>query len=63
MAVRYEDGGLEVEVRDDGRGETNGDGSGHGLLGMRERALLLGGELEAGPAPGGGYAVTARFPL
>src|SRR5438105_472449 len=63
VAVRYEDGGLEVEVRDDGRGETNGDGSGHGLLGMRERALLLGGELEAGPAPGGGYAVTARFPL
>src|SRR5207244_1814047 len=51
VAVRYRDSGLEVEVRDDGRGETNGDGDGHGLLGMRERALLLGGELEAGPAP------------
>ena len=65
VAVRYRDNGLEVEVRDDGRGETNGDGDGdgHGLLGMRERALLLGGELEAGPAPEGGFAVTARFPL
>jgi signal transduction histidine kinase len=63
VAVRYREAGLEVEVRDDGRGETNGDGDGHGLLGMKERALLLGGELEAGPAPGGGFAVTARFPL
>jgi signal transduction histidine kinase len=63
VAVRYGDEGLEVEVRDDGRGETNGDGDGHGLVGMRERAVLLGGRLEAGPAPDGGYAVTARFPL
>jgi signal transduction histidine kinase len=38
-------------------------GSGHGLVGMRERVSLFGGELRAGPGPEGGFAVTARFPL
>ncbi|MEV0595185.1 sensor histidine kinase [Nonomuraea cavernae] len=38
-------------------------GSGHGVLGMRERAAMLGGELGAGPGPDGGYTVTARLPL
>jgi signal transduction histidine kinase len=37
-------------------------GGGHGLVGMRERATMLGGELVAGPAPGGGFAVTATLP-
>ena len=36
---------------------------GHGLLGMRERVSLFGGELRAGARPGGGFAVSARFPL
>ena len=58
---------LELEVRDDGA-RSNGAapataGSGHGIVGMRERAALFGGELEAGPAAGGGFLVRARLPL
>jgi signal transduction histidine kinase len=52
---------LEVEVIDDG-GATAGS-PGHGLMGMRERVALLGGELEAGRADGGGFRVAARLPL
>jgi signal transduction histidine kinase len=57
--------GLEVEVVDDGRSADAGGAAvtGHGLVGMRERVTLLGGELETGRRAGGGFRVTARLPV
>jgi signal transduction histidine kinase len=63
VVVRYGDTDLRLEVRDDGIGPRPGNGSGHGLVGMRERVNLFGGELDAGPRPDGGFAVAARLPL
>jgi signal transduction histidine kinase len=65
VTVRYGKRALDVEVRDDGRGSPGADanGAGRGLVGMRERAVLLGGTLEAGPLPAGGYRVHAHLPL
>jgi signal transduction histidine kinase len=63
------DGDLTLTVEDDGRGAAAvervapSDRIGRGLIGMRERATLLGGDLEAGPRPGGGYRIHARLPL
>jgi signal transduction histidine kinase len=54
---------LDLEVFDDGPGTGGGGGSGHGLLGIRERAELYGGHVEAGRCPEGGYAVRARLPI
>ncbi len=55
---------VEVEVTDDGhgRGRLAGVGSGQGIIGMRERARLLGGTLDAGPRADGGFRVHARLP-
>lgn len=64
VVLRYGDGELDVEVRDDGAGATGsptGNG-GHGLAGMRERVSLYGGELETGPSADGGFRVRARLP-
>jgi signal transduction histidine kinase len=66
VVVRYQPGLILVSVSDDGNGVSiiiDKDGPGHGLVGMRERVTLHGGELEAGPLPGGGYQLTARLPL
>jgi signal transduction histidine kinase len=63
VRLRYSERGLAIEVTDDGAGTSNGDGTGHGLVGMRERVALYGGTLQAGPRPGGGYAVNALLPL
>jgi signal transduction histidine kinase len=68
VAIRYRDHEVLVEVTDDGRGAAapTGDGRarvGHGLIGMRERVAVFGGDLEVGPRPGGGFRVAARLPL
>jgi len=62
--VRYWPGELEVEIVDDGRGNggPGGASGGLGLIGMRERAALHGGRIDAGPAPGGGFAVRVKLP-
>jgi signal transduction histidine kinase len=64
ILVRYGDRELTVQVDDDGRGPAApGDHGGNGLHGMRERVAALGGELDAGPRPGGGFRVLAHLPL
>ncbi len=63
VAIRYERDALELEITNDGRARRNGEGPGHGLVGMRERVALYGGELEAAPSAEGGYAVRARLPV
>jgi len=56
-------GGRAGPTDGSGAGSSNGNGSGQGIMGMRERARALGGSLEAGPQPGGGFRVRATLPL
>jgi signal transduction histidine kinase len=79
VSLGYADEALEVRVTDDGGGSPAlvpagvraglpgrvlvASGTGHGIIGMRERANLCGGEFSAGPVPAGGFAVTAALPL
>jgi signal transduction histidine kinase len=64
VLLRYGDDDLEIEVADDGAGAlaARGGRAGNGLAGMAERARALGGSLDAGPRPDGGFLVQARLP-
>jgi signal transduction histidine kinase len=73
VSVRYGPAEVAIEVVDDGKGVESAEGRqpsdsdpqirGSGIVGMRERAALYGGTLEAGPVPGGGFRVAASLPL
>jgi signal transduction histidine kinase len=68
VTIGYRDQEVTVEVTDDGRGAVppasdGRAGTGHGLIGMRERVGAFNGDLEVGPRPGGGFRVAARLPL
>jgi signal transduction histidine kinase len=63
VRLTWEPDQLRVEILDDGPAAGAGEGTGRGLAGMRERASLVGGRLEAGPRLGGGYAVRAWLPI
>jgi signal transduction histidine kinase len=63
VTLRYEPGELQIEVRDDGNGSAASDGLGHGLVGVRERVKIYGGEMTAGTASDGGFVLSTRLPL
>ncbi|HXV58178.1 MAG TPA: histidine kinase [Gaiellaceae bacterium] len=63
VTLRYAPDELDIEVRDDGRGTSRSDGLGHGLVGIRERVKIFGGEMSAGAAPEGGFVLRTRLPL
>jgi signal transduction histidine kinase len=63
VVVRYGADAVELEVSDDGAGAPGAPGTGHGLVGMRERVALYRGELQAGRRREGGWALHARLPL
>jgi signal transduction histidine kinase len=63
VTIRYGRDDVQIEVRDDGAGATASDGLGHGLVGIRERVKIYGGEMTAGVAPGGGFVLSTRLPL
>jgi signal transduction histidine kinase len=63
VTVRYRPDEVEIEIRDNGQGSSTTDGLGHGLVGVRERVKIYGGEMTAGTANGGGFVLSTRLPL
>jgi signal transduction histidine kinase len=63
VELRYAEDGLLLRIRDNGPGPRSASPAGHGLLGMRERAAAVGGELRTGPAAAGGFLVEAVLPV
>jgi signal transduction histidine kinase len=63
VSVAYQPAALELRICDDGRGLDDDPSTGQGLIGMRERATLVGGQLVVGAGPAGGVEVRARLPL
>jgi signal transduction histidine kinase len=63
VTVRYSRNELGVQVADDGGGAATTDGLGHGLVGIRERVKIYGGEMNVGTSPEGGFILSARLPL
>ena len=63
VTVRYRPDELKIEVRDNGRASPTSDGLGHGLVGIRERVKIYGGEMTAGVVPEGGFVLSTRLPI
>jgi signal transduction histidine kinase len=63
VTVRYQRDALELEVADDGQGPATTNGLGHGLVGIRERVTIYGGQMSAGATPAGGFLLRARLPI
>jgi len=63
VTVRYSPAEVELEVADDGAGPTSSDGMGHGLIGIRERVHIYGGDMSVEAAAAGGFVLTARLPV
>ena len=62
VVVRYRAEEVELDISDDGRGAVDGREGGHGLVGMRERADLVDGQVDSGTNGGRGFTVRARLP-
>jgi signal transduction histidine kinase len=63
VTLRYGPRALQLEIRDDGVGSSTSDGLGHGLVGIRERVKIYGGEMSTETANGGGFVLSTRLPL
>jgi signal transduction histidine kinase len=63
VALRYTPDELRIEVRDDGAGAADANGAGFGLVGIRERVKLYGGEMSAGTGEHGGFVLSTSLPL
>jgi signal transduction histidine kinase len=63
VSLHYQPHSLQLEIRDNGVGTTTSDGLGHGLVGIRERVKLYGGEMKTETVNGGGFVLSTRLPL